>query len=177
MKLLSSPKIRICHEYISVLPPLIEPNIGAKNQSALIISIGVVQAPQALHLAVVQETVADATLDNIGTNRYPRQIIRTGVDGITSALRGICRISYHSPSSSFWSSGIANNSNPLPQIYGSPNNWTLPLMGISPIIRFQHPLSLKYSVIYYPTVPEGISMRAVGCNSRHIPSIPWHHSS
>ena len=71
---------------------------------------------------------------------------------------------------------LSINGNPLTHIYGIPMNWKLPLMEISPIMRLRRPFLLNYSVIKDLIVPYGISMRDVGCTSRQIPSILWHHN-
>ena len=46
--------IGIRHEEVSVLTPLMEPKIGAKNQLYLFINSGVVQGPQVLKSPTVQ---------------------------------------------------------------------------------------------------------------------------
>ena len=62
-KLLSSRKIRICHEDISVFPPLTDMGIGANNHTDLLISTGIMQAPHALHSMEAQEIIMDVASD------------------------------------------------------------------------------------------------------------------
>ena len=52
--LLSVRMIWIRHEEVPVLVPTMEPIIVTNNQSAMTVSIGVIQAPQALKKPVVQ---------------------------------------------------------------------------------------------------------------------------
>ena len=117
--LLSSRTIRIRHKEVYVLPPLSYPRIVLNIQPALIISTGVVLAPQALKWTVVEEIVADAASDNIGSNTTLRQVIRTGIDGTTpfpsgtsatSTLSpsGISKTSASPPSGGLWSPRIGN---------------------------------------------------------------------
>ena len=67
-KLLSIRTIGICHKYIFSFMPTTDPNIGANNQSALLISTEIVQAQQALQSPAVQETTKDADENRTGPN-------------------------------------------------------------------------------------------------------------
>ena len=66
--------------------------------------------------------------------------------------------------------------NPLPQIWESPINLTLSLMENSPIIWLRCPFLRRYSVTNSPTVPVGISTRAVEWTSWQILSISQQHN-
>ena len=96
--LLSSRTVRIRHKEVSVWFPMSYPMIELNIQPDLMISTGVVLAPQALNLPVVQEIFADAASNNMGTNRTLRQVIRTGIDGTTPVPSVISGTSTPSPS-------------------------------------------------------------------------------
>ena len=80
------------------------------------------QVPKALQLPVVQKIVAGVALNRTGQNRTLRQFSRTGMDGTTPSLSGICIISASQTSGCLWIPVIVKNGNTLPQIYGNPMN-------------------------------------------------------
>ena len=88
------------------------------NQPALIFSTGVVQEPQALQSAAVQEIVEDVASNRTGPNRTPRQVSRTSVDGKTPYLSEICGTSASPPSGGLWIPEVVNKRQST-----SPNFW------------------------------------------------------
>ena len=87
-----------------------DPRIGAKNQLALSISNGIIQAPQTCKLPSVQENVADSASNNTGTNRTPRRVGKTEVDRTTPVPSGIGGSSTPAPS------GISGTSSDPPSV-------------------------------------------------------------
>ena len=84
--LLSSRKIKIQHGEVPLLAPMIEPSIGANNQPVLNISTAVVHASQLLRTPTMKEVIADTNAYNMGANRTPLVVNRTGIDGTTPDL-------------------------------------------------------------------------------------------
>ena len=95
---LGSRKNGILHEEVPVLYPLKDPRIFVNNQLALLVRTGVVQAPQALKLSVVQEIITDAASNNTGENRTIFQVYRTGIDRTIPFPSGISGTSTPAPS-------------------------------------------------------------------------------
>ena len=79
--------IGIWHEEVSVLHSPTNPRIGA-----------IVLAPQTTKSPVAQEIIRYASSNNTGTNRTPRRIRKTGIDGITPVHIGIRKTSTPDPS-------------------------------------------------------------------------------
>ena len=75
--------IRIRHEEVPVLVPPTEPNITANNQLDMIVSTGVIQAPQALKTPEMQRYISVTAPYNTGENRNPHIVSRNSVDGYT----------------------------------------------------------------------------------------------
>ena len=143
--------------------------------------------PETLLITDVKDIFAETTPGNAWTNRTPQQIIRTGIDGsipISTPIHSE-KSKYPTPDSSDingtrgtktritigttappCSLNVSLNIDNIrksatPDLRKS-NNWTLPLMDISPIIWLCRPFSLRYSVENSLTVPAGISTSAVG---------------
>ena len=85
-ELLSSRTIGILHEEFSILPPPMNPRISA-----------IILPPQTINSTEVQEIVTNAASNNTGTNRPPRKIIRTGINGTTQVHSGIGETSTQAP--------------------------------------------------------------------------------
>ena len=85
---LSGRTIGIRHEEVPVLVTPMEPSIIANNQPARNVSTGVVQAPQAFKMPVMQEFVVVTTPCNTGENRTRWIVSRTGFDGSTPDSSG-----------------------------------------------------------------------------------------
>ena len=78
--LLSSQNIGIRHEEVPVLDLLMEPNIGANNQTSLTTSTEAVKSPKALKTPVMEEVIMITTAYNTRENRTPWRVSSTDVD-------------------------------------------------------------------------------------------------
>ena len=160
---------------LSVLPPSMNPRITM-----------IVLTTQTLLTPEVQEIFVDTTLGKVWTNRTPRRISRTGVDGYitvstpihsrlsktsnpysidnngTRIFIGIRTTSNDPAVEAIWSPGVRDKRQP--QISDIPINWTLPLMETSPIIFLRRPF-------YNDVVSEKISNRS----SRYLCVCVWMH--
>ena len=119
----------------------------------------------------ISETSTPTTSNNSGTSI-------NGINGpSTPDPSGISRTSAAPPDGGLWGPRIGNIWQfTSPKIRNS-NESNADVDARFSNIRLCHPLSLKYSVTNCLIVSAGISMPAVGCTLKQIPSTLWHHNS
>ena len=137
----------------------------------------IVLAPQTLMMPTVHKISVDATWVNVWTNRTPRQVSRTVIDGTTPGnIVHACGVGETSsldiigiieatvpPCGLNVSHEIADiRQSASPDLIKSNKLDTYINKQEIPIIWFRHPFSLRYLVTIFPTLPYGISTRAVG---------------
>ena len=112
--LLRIREIRIRHKEVPVLHPPMEPSISANNQLNLTISIGFVQALQALMTPTTDEVITFTTVHNTVANMTPWRVISTGIDGTLldlsrSEMSAVASCpSTTPPSGCIWNGSIGN---------------------------------------------------------------------